>query len=100
MAEQKKKTKKKVVTAAAGTVPEAETEREIGLRLVASRALIDQEFFDQLRANPQQAAAAISVKLKPSDVRRLRELDWDNINAHIEELRKLVPEPRMMRGAW
>jgi hypothetical protein len=78
----------------------AEVEREIGLRLVASRALIDQEFFDQLRADPKKAAAAIGIRLKPTDVARMKELDWDAIQREVETLRRLVPEPRMMRGAW
>lgn len=81
-------------------VPDAATEREIGLRLVASRALINQEFFDKLRADPKEAAAGIGIRLKPRDVARLKDLDWDAIQRNVEELRRLVPEPRMMRGAW
>lgn len=84
---------------------EAKVEREVVLRLIASRAAVDQDYLDMLRANPAEAVAALNVSLSEEDMRRFEGLDWDTIQGHVDALRQEVGikppgAQHMMRGAW
>lgn len=75
------------------------TERELALRLVLSRALVDSRFYDQLRADPDGAVDSLHIRLADDDMRRIRELDWDRIDGPAETLRQELGFSAL-RGAW
>lgn len=57
-------------------------ERELAFKLLASHALVDEEFFYQLRDDPESAAAQLHIRLTDADVDYIKnQVEW----ARIEE---------------
>jgi hypothetical protein len=57
-------------------------ERELAFKLLASHALVDREFFDWLRADPEAAAAQLHIRLTKEDLEYLRnDVEWDQIQS-------------------
>lgn len=63
-------------------------ERELIFKLLASHAMVDAEFFDQLRRDPEAAAAQLHIQLTDRDVEYLnKDVDWELIARHADEIR-------------
>ena len=63
-------------------------ERELAFKLLASHALVDAEFFDWLRSDPENAAAQLHIRLTDRDVEYLRKtVEWDGIARYAEDIR-------------
>jgi hypothetical protein len=55
-------------------------ERELAFKLLASHALVDRDFFEWLRKDPEAAAAELHIHLKEKDLNYLRnDVEWDVI---------------------
>jgi hypothetical protein len=62
------------------TQPYGFTERELAFKLLASHALVDEEFFQWLRSDPENAAAQLHIRLTERDVEYLTNVvEWDQI---------------------
>jgi hypothetical protein len=65
------------------------TERELAFKLLASHALVDAEFFDWLRSDPEEAAAQLHIRLTAQDLYYLREVvEWDGIHSVAGDIRE------------
>lgn len=72
------------------------TERELAFKLLASHAMVDEEFFQWLRSDPESAAAQLHIRLTERDLYYLTEVvQWDEIdkvadlvrsNLHLEQV--------------
>lgn len=78
----------------------AHVERELALRLIASRALVDPAFYEELRRDPRAAAQQLHVSLAEEDVARLEGVDWAYLDEHVRELRRGLGLEQVARGAW
>jgi hypothetical protein len=57
-------------------------ERELAFKLLASHALVDREFFDWLREDPEAAAAQLHIRLTKEDIDYLRnDVEWDRLQS-------------------
>lgn len=64
-------------------------EREVAFKLLASHALVDEEFFCQLRDDPEVAAAQLHIRLTDADVDYLRNVvEWDRIEESSGSIRE------------
>jgi hypothetical protein len=55
-------------------------ERELAFKLLASHALVDAEYFEWLRKDPEGAAAELHIRLTEEDVDYLRNIvEWDRV---------------------
>jgi len=53
-------------------------ERELAFKLLASHALVDRDFFEYLRRDPEAAAAELHIRLTERDLEYLRnDVEWD-----------------------
>ena len=53
-------------------------ERELAFKLLASHALVDRDFFEWLRKDPEAAAAELHIRLTEKDLDYLRnDVEWD-----------------------
>ena len=56
-------------------------ERELAFKLLASHALVDREFFEWLREDPEAAAAELHIRLTKEDVDYIRNVvEWDRLS--------------------
>src|SRR6185369_15933645 len=55
-------------------LPYGYMEREIKFKLLAAHAMVDREFFEHLREDPDGAAAELHIRLSVNDLIYLREL--------------------------
>ena len=63
-------------------------ERQVAFKLLAAHAMCDAEFFDQLRENPEAAAAQLHIRLTDRDIEYINNsVDWDTISRHAEDIR-------------
>ncbi len=64
-------------------------ERELAFKLLASHALVDAEFFDWLRKDPEAAAAQLHIRLTAKDVEYLRDVvEWEGITTVADDIRE------------
>ena len=64
-------------------------ERELAFKLLASHALVDREFFEWLRSDPENAAAQLHIRLTNDDIEYLsKTVEWDSIDKVAEDIRK------------
>jgi hypothetical protein len=77
----------------------APTERELALRLVVSRAVVDAQFYERLRSDPEAAIDALHVRLDAADMERIRGLNWDEIDEPVALLRRQLGLG-VVRGGW
>jgi hypothetical protein len=55
-------------------------ERELIFKLLASHALVDEEFFKELRNDPEAAAARLHIRLTVDDIEYLKnKVDWEHL---------------------
>jgi hypothetical protein len=53
-------------------------ERELAFKLLASHALVDRDYFEWLRKDPEAAAAELHIRLTEKDLDYLRnDVEWD-----------------------
>ncbi len=85
------------------------TEREVAFKLLAAHALVDAKFYDFLRTSPREAVAYLHFALDESDYRYLEgtSLDgeppgvqWEELDAHIEEVRSALNAGSVVRSFW
>ena len=64
-------------------------EREVAFKLLASHAMVDAEFFQQLRKDPEGAAAQLHIRLDTGDLNYLRNIvEWDAIEKYADDIRE------------
>ena len=64
-------------------------EREVAFKLLASHAMVDAEFFQFLREDPEAAAAQLHIRLDERDLRYLKTIvEWDEIDKYAGEIRE------------
>jgi hypothetical protein len=63
-------------------------ERELAFKLLASHALVDAEFFQWLKSDPENAAAQLHIRLTERDVEYLTNVvEWDAIDTFAGDIR-------------
>jgi hypothetical protein len=63
-------------------------ERQVAFKLLAAHALADAEFFDELRRDPEAAAAQLHIRLTDRDIDYLNNsVEWDRIAQQADEIR-------------
>ena len=81
-------------------LPYGYMEREIKFKLLAAHAMVDREFFEHLRKDPDGAAAELHIRLSDNDLIYLRELvEWDRIDKVAEEIRESL-RLEMVTNSW
>ena len=82
------------------------TERELAFKLLAAHALVDKDFYEFLKADPEAAAASLHIVLEESDHAYLRAASkaraWSG-NAstqYAEEIREALHAPTVVRSLW
>jgi len=91
-------------TEPSGTYPQGggstATERELALRMIASRALADTAFYEQLKQDPEAAIATLHITLGEEDLSRIRDLDWSSIDEPAAALRRQLGFDRTLQAGW
>jgi hypothetical protein len=81
-------------------LPYGYMEREIKFKLLAAHAMVDREFFEHLREDPDGAAAELHIRLSDNDLIYLRELvEWDRIDKVADEIRESL-RLEMVTNSW
>ena len=62
-------------------------ERQLIFKLLAAHAMVDGEFFDELRANPREAASQLRIDLTDADVEYINGVDWETLGENAEAIR-------------
>jgi hypothetical protein len=85
------------------------TEREVAFKLIAAHALVDAKFYEFLRTSPREAVAYLHFALDEVDYRYLENtplegeppgVQWEAIDAHIEEVRAALNADSVVRSFW
>jgi hypothetical protein len=64
-------------------------ERELVFKLLASHALVDPEFYEELKNDPEAAANALHIRLTVDDVNYLKKnVKWDEIDKYAANIRE------------
>jgi hypothetical protein len=64
-------------------------ERELIFKLLASHALVDEEFFYRLREDPENAAAQLHIRLTDADIDYIKnKVEWDRIEVTTDAIRE------------
>jgi hypothetical protein len=64
-------------------------ERELAFKLLASHALVDKEFFDWLRDDPENAAAHLHIRLTDADIDYIKNtVEWERIEETADPIRE------------
>jgi hypothetical protein len=75
-------------------------ERELAFKLLAAHALVDAEFFDWLRSDPENAAAQLHIRLTNADIEYLsNEVEWEAIAANAPDIRERL-HLEMVTNSW
>jgi hypothetical protein len=75
-------------------------ERELTFKLLASHAMVDAEFFEELRRDPEAAAAQLHIRLTDRDLDYLNhEVDWAVISRHADEIRDAL-KLELVTNSW
>ncbi len=75
-------------------------ERELIFKLLASHALVDAEFFDELRYRPVEAARQLHIRLTDADLAYLQDsVDWDTIARSADEIRESL-KLELVTNSW
>ena len=62
-------------------------ERQLIFKLLAAHAMVDGEFFDQLRENPREAASQLRIDLTDADVEYINGVAWETLSENAEAIR-------------
>lgn len=72
-----------------GHEPYGFMERELAFKLLASHALVDEEFFFRLRDDPENAAAQLHIRLTDADINYIKnEVEWARIEESADPIRE------------
>lgn len=75
-------------------------ERELAFKLLAAHALVDAEFFDWLRSDPENAAAQLHIRLTNADIEYLSKVvEWEAISANAPAIRERL-HLDMVTNSW
>ena len=75
-------------------------ERELAFKLLAAHALVDAEFFDWLRSDPENAAAQLHIRLTNADIEYLSKVvEWEAIAANAPDIRERL-HLEMVTNSW
>ena len=75
-------------------------ERELIFKLLAAHALVDAGFFEELRRDPEAAAAQLHIRLTNADIEYLTKVvEWDAINSVAPDIRERL-HLEMVTNSW
>ena len=75
-------------------------ERELAFKLLAAHALVDAEFFDRLRHDPENAAAQLHIRLTDQDIDYIQNVvEWDAIDTNADDIRERL-HLEMVTNSW
>ena len=75
-------------------------ERELIFKLLAAHALVDAGFFEELRRDPEAAAAQLHIRLTNADIEYLTKVvEWDAINGVAPDIRERL-HLEMVTNSW
>lgn len=75
-------------------------ERELAFKLLASHALVDAEFYEWLRSDPENAAAQLHIRLTAKDINYLQNIvEWDGIDHMAGDIRARL-HLDMVTNSW
>jgi hypothetical protein len=75
-------------------------ERELIFKLLASHALVDAEFYNWLREDPESAAAELHIRLTDEDLEYLKNVvEWDRITELSKPIRDSL-HLDMVTNSW
>jgi hypothetical protein len=89
-----------------GDVPSGEPpygliERQIAFKLLAAHAMVDAEFYRQLREDPAQAAAQLHILLLDEDLEYIKGIvEWPVLDEHADAVRKALHTEAVVRSLW
>lgn len=64
-------------------------EREVAFKFLASHAMVDAEFYQHLKSDPEAAAAELHIRLKKRDLDYLRDIvEWNEIDKYAADIRE------------
>ena len=72
--------------------------RDLAFKLLAAHALVDAQFYAELRADPARAAERLHIKLTDDDVRLISSVDWENVDRHADAIRAAISPARAAAG--
>ena len=83
------------------------TEREVAFKLVAAHALVDKEFYELLKSDPQAAVQSLHIFLDEEDIQYLKGgrddqpgVEWERIDRYADEIRDAVHADTVVRSLW
>ena len=66
-------------------------ERELVFKLLASHALVDRDFFYELKNDPEAAAAGLHIRLTDKDIDYIaNKVEWSVLSASADEIREAL----------
>ena len=75
-------------------------EREVAFKLLASHAMVDPEYFQWLREDPEAAAAQLHIRLTEKDLEYLRnEVEWERLQKFEWEVRESL-HLELVTNSW
>jgi hypothetical protein len=71
------------------TQPYGFMERELAFKLLASHALVDADFYERLRSDPENAAAQLHIRLTDKDIDYIQTIvEWGSIDEMAGDIRE------------
>lgn len=71
------------------TEPYGFMERELAFKLLASHALVDPDFYEWLKRDPENAAGQLHIRLTDKDIDYIQNtVEWDSIDKMAAEIRE------------
>lgn len=75
-------------------------ERELAFKLLASHALVDADFYEWLRRDPENAAAQLHIRLTDKDIDYIQNVvEWDSIGLQAPDIRERL-HLDMVTNSW
>jgi hypothetical protein len=75
-------------------------EREVAFKLLASHALVDEEFYFLLRDDPEVAAEQLHIRLTDADIDYIKNVvEWDRIEETAGSIRESLHLP-LVTHSW
>jgi hypothetical protein len=71
------------------TEPYGFMERELAFKLLASHALVDPDFYEELRRDPENAAGQLHIRLTDKDIDYIQNsVEWESIDQVAADIRE------------
>jgi hypothetical protein len=82
------------------TEPYGFMERELAFKLLAAHALVDPDFYEWLKSDPENAAGQLHIRLTNDDIEYLsKTVEWDSIDKVAEDIRERLHLP-LVTNSW